>query len=129
MKRAHRLAGLVLVAVVLELLLTRMMAHGHVAHALLGGGAGAGTALFACAFVVVRVTTVLFAPGLVLAAATLAVADRVRRDGGGQRLGAGAAPEAEPEAKGSGTGEPGVHSISTSVADAAGTSIGSRGTV
>lgn len=50
------------------LILVRMMAHGHIAHVLLGGGASAGATAIAVSLVVVRFITVILVPGLMLAA-------------------------------------------------------------
>lgn len=50
------------------LVLVRVMAHGHIAHVLLGGGASAGTTAIAVSLVVVRFITVILVPGLMLAA-------------------------------------------------------------
>jgi hypothetical protein len=57
--------------------LLRSMAHGHVAHVLLGTGHNAppaGPATLAIALVVVRFISYLFVPGLMLAAAAEVVA-------------------------------------------------------
>lgn len=59
------------VLLVAYFVLIRLMAHGHVAHVLLGAGNGnipAGPATLAIALVVVRFLLVILAPGLVLAA-------------------------------------------------------------
>lgn len=57
--------------------LVRAMAHGHVAHALLGAGNApppAGAATLAIALVAVRLVTVMLVPGFLLAAAAEIVA-------------------------------------------------------
>lgn len=59
------------VLLVAYFILVRAMAHGHVAHVLLGAGNGsipAGAATLAIGLVVVRFVLVILAPGLVLAA-------------------------------------------------------------
>ncbi|MBX3228962.1 MAG: hypothetical protein KIT84_41475 [Labilithrix sp.] len=59
------------VLLVAYFILVRAMAHGHVAHVLLGAGNGSipgGAAAIAIGLVVVRFVLVVFAPGLMLAA-------------------------------------------------------------
>jgi len=75
MVRANRrplvLAIVSAVLLVAYFILVRAMAHGHVAHVLLGAGNGSiptGAAALAIGLVVVRFVLVIFAPGLVLAA-------------------------------------------------------------
>jgi hypothetical protein len=71
-RRAMVVAVLALVTVVLHVVLVRAMAHGHVAHVLLGSGNAApplGAAVLAVSLVVVRVGAVVVAPGALLAAA------------------------------------------------------------
>ena len=71
-RRAIVVAVLALVTVVLHVVLVRSMAHGHVAHVLLGSGNAApplGAAVLAISLVLVRVGAVVVAPGALLAAA------------------------------------------------------------
>ena len=69
--RANRrpvfLAVLSAVLLVSYLVLVRVMAHGKIAHVLLGGGASSGDTAIAVMLVVVRFVTVVLVPGLVLA--------------------------------------------------------------
>ena len=71
MIRANRrpvfLAVLSAILIVSYLVLVRIMAHGHIAHVLLGGGASSGDLAIAILLVVVRFVTVVLVPGLVLA--------------------------------------------------------------
>jgi hypothetical protein len=74
MKASLRLfVGSVLVLVVHEVLV-RMMANGHVAHALLASSPSIGAALLAVALVVVRFCAVVLVPGALATAVVLAVA-------------------------------------------------------
>ncbi len=71
-RRPVILAAVSLVFLVAHHVLVRAMAHGHVAHVLLGAGNAppeAGAALLAVGLVVVRFVTVVLVPGLLLAAA------------------------------------------------------------
>jgi hypothetical protein len=66
-----------LAVVVVHVLLVRAMAHGHVAHVLLGSGNAAppvGAALLAVSLVVIRLLAVVVAPGALLAALASLVA-------------------------------------------------------
>jgi hypothetical protein len=69
--RANRrpivLASLSAILLVGYLVLVRIMAHGQIAHVLLGGGASSTDTAIAVLLVVVRFLTVVFVPGLVLA--------------------------------------------------------------
>ena len=69
--RANRrpifLAVLSTVLLVSYLVLVRLMAHGHIAHVLLGGGASSGDTAIAVMLVIVRFVTVVLVPGFVLA--------------------------------------------------------------
>lgn len=102
----RRSIGIVVVSLavlVLHEVLLRAMAHGHVAHVLLGAGSSAPppfAASLAVALVVVRLLAIVVVPGALLAAATGLAAHHLE----------------------------GSYSIGTSVADGAGTSIGVRGT-
>jgi hypothetical protein len=58
-----------IVCLVLHHVLVRAMAHGHIAHVLLGRSPPASAATLAIALVIVRVITVMLVPGLLLAAA------------------------------------------------------------
>jgi hypothetical protein len=77
LRRAIVVAVLALVTLVLHLVLVRAMAHGHVAHVLLGAGNAApplGAAGLAVTLVVVRLGAVVVVPGALLAAAASLVA-------------------------------------------------------
>lgn len=69
--RANRrpvfLAALSAALLVSYLVLVRVMAHGQIAHVLLGGGASTSDVALAVTLVVVRFVTVVLVPGLVLA--------------------------------------------------------------
>jgi hypothetical protein len=82
MSRRHALVvlGLVLVALLAHEALVRAMAHGHVAHVLLGSGNASpplGAAAMAVSLVAVRLLAIVVAPGAVLAALVSLVAHRV----------------------------------------------------
>jgi hypothetical protein len=69
-RRALIVGALALGSVLLYAVLLRVMAHGHIAHVLLGSGNGAppiGAALLAVSFVMVRFAAVVIAPGALLA--------------------------------------------------------------
>jgi hypothetical protein len=69
-RRALVVAALSVVVLVIHLVLVRAMAHGHVAHVLLGAGNAApplGAAALAVSLVVVRLVALVLAPGLLLA--------------------------------------------------------------
>jgi hypothetical protein len=114
-RRAMVVAALALVTLVLHLVLVRAMAHGHIAHVLLGAGNAApplGAAALAVTLVVVRFGAVVVAPGALLAAAVSLVAHVLvgpPRAGGApgtraQREGARApSPEGSADGPGSGT--------------------------
>lgn len=133
--RAAPVALVVVILGVAEVALERVMVHERVAHVLLGGGATAGVALLAAAFVVLRVATIVLGPPVLLASATLALAERVRRQRGPEPTGAGAEPVAVADPGGVGApGSVSSPSSSTSPAGVAasavtGTSMGGRGTV
>jgi hypothetical protein len=110
-RRAIVVAVLALLTLGLHAILVRSMAHGHVAHVLLGAGNGApplGAALLAVSLVLVRFGAVVVSPGALLAAAASLLAHvlvgpprgggdpdvRAQRDG---------AVEGAPEGGGSGT--------------------------
>jgi hypothetical protein len=66
-----------LVCLAIHWVLVRAMAHGHVAHVLLGSGNApppAGAAALAISLVVVRFVAVMLVPGLLLAAAAEIIA-------------------------------------------------------
>jgi hypothetical protein len=76
-RRALYLLGLAAGVLLLHLALVRAMAHGHVAHVLLGSGNAApplGAALLAIALVITRCAAIVLAPGVVLAALASLVA-------------------------------------------------------
>lgn len=84
MSRRTARVALVVSAVLLVVhpLLVRAMAHGHVAHALLGAGhrmPPASSVLLVVALLVARLLAIVVVPGLVLAAVTSLVADSMRK--------------------------------------------------
>jgi len=86
----------------LHVVLVRAMAHGHVAHVLLGSGNAApplGASLLAISLVLVRLTAVVLVPGALLAAVVSLVAQRL---GSGITSGAGRRSEAEGSGAGAG---------------------------
>lgn len=137
-RRAIVVAVLALVTLALHVLLVRAMAHGHVAHVLLGSGNAPppiGAAVLAVSLVVVRLGAVVVSPGALLAAAASLLAHALvgpPRGGTDQRDGAG---EGEGEGKGtsSGTGTrpggSGSGSGSSAVAVAVGRGISIEGRV
>jgi hypothetical protein len=66
-RRPVFLATLSAVLLISYLVLVRVMAHGKIAHVLLGGGASSGDTAIAITLVIVRFVTVVLVPGLVLA--------------------------------------------------------------
>jgi hypothetical protein len=79
-RRAIIVAAASLATLVLHLLLVRAMAHGHVAHVLLGSGSALppiGAALLATALVLVRFAAIVIAPGALLASAASLLAHAV----------------------------------------------------
>lgn len=71
-RRALVVALLALATILLHVVLVRAMAHGHVAHVLLGSGNAAppiGAALLAVTLVLVRFAAIVVAPGALLASA------------------------------------------------------------
>ena len=71
-RRALVVALLALATILLDVVLVRAMAHGHVAHVLLGSGNAAppiGAALLAVTLVLVRFAAIVVAPGALLASA------------------------------------------------------------
>ena len=68
--RAIVVAIVALAAILLHVVLVRAMAHGHVAHVLLGSGNAfppMGAALLALSLVAVRLFAIVLAPGVLLA--------------------------------------------------------------
>ena len=138
-RRAVVVAVLALVVIVGHVALVRAMAHGHVAHVLLGSGNAApplAAASLAVALVVVRFVAVVISPGALLAAASSLVAHAVLgppHNGGestrqrGQRDGA-ADGEGSGTISGTGTKPGGSASGSSAVALGRGLSIEGRGT-
>lgn len=91
-RRAIVVAGLALATIVLHLVLVRAMAHGHIAHVLLGSGNAApplGAALLAVSLVVVRFVAIVVTPGALLAAGASLLAHTLM---GPPRSGAGDSP-------------------------------------
>jgi hypothetical protein len=96
-RRAVIMLGLAGLVLVLHEILVRAMAHGHVAHVLLGSGnAGPpiGAATLAIVLVVTRVCAIVVVPGAILASlaslfAHVAVGPQGADDGGGSISGAG----------------------------------------
>jgi hypothetical protein len=77
LRRPIILASLSAICLALQHVLLRMMAHGHVAHVLLGAGNTSpktGAAALAIALLVVRFVSYILVPGLVLAAGAEAIA-------------------------------------------------------
>jgi hypothetical protein len=117
-RRGAIVVALVALAVlVLHAFLVRAMAHGHVAHVLLGSGNAApplGAALLAVSLVVARVAAVVLVPGALLASLASLVAHVVlgpprggARGDQGEEAGTGTSSGAgrSPEAAGSGSDE------------------------
>lgn len=143
-RRAIVVAALALVTLALHVVLVRAMAHGHVAHVLLGSGNASppiGPAALAISLVVVRFCAVVVSPGALLAAAASLLAHAIvgpPRGGSGQRGGAGEAEAgADADADGAGSGtrsgtgtKPGgSDSTSSAVAVAVGRGISIEGRV
>jgi len=98
-RRALHVIAFAFAAVLLDLVLVRAMAHGHVAHVLLGAGSSAppiGPALLAIALVVARFAAVVIAPGALLASAASLLAHVLigPKGGSGDRDQRGAAASA-----------------------------------
>jgi hypothetical protein len=137
-RRAIVVAIFALVTLALHAVLVRAMAHGHVAHVLLGSGNAPppiGDAILAIALVVVRVAAVVVAPGALLASAASLVAHALvgpPRGGSapvseGQREGDGAADGDAGSGTSSGTGTKPGRSGSSAVAVAEGRGISIEG--
>lgn len=97
-----------LLLLAIHLVLVRSMAHGHVAHVLLGSGNAAppfGAAVLAISLVVVRVAAVVLVPGLLLAALASIVAHALVGPprGGGYREGDGGGAGVTGSSSGAGT--------------------------
>jgi len=137
-RRAIVVAVLALVTLALHVVLVRAMAHGHVAHVLLGSGNATpplGAAVLAVSLVLVRFGAVVVAPGALLAAAASLLAHVLvgpprgssgpragsQRDGAGDGAGDGA-PDGAGSGTSSGTGTKpgGSGSASSAVAVAVG---------
>jgi hypothetical protein len=104
MKTAKRILVASIVIVALDFVLVRIMAHGHVAHALLAGGPSLSAALLAAALVIVRFVAVVIVPGLLATAATLATAHYFVGAGVGSRsTGTSSGGDALAEAEVTGT--------------------------
>jgi hypothetical protein len=87
-RRAIVVAAVALATTLLHLVLVRAMAHGHVAHVLLGSGNAAppvGAALLAVSLVLARFAAIVIAPGALLAAAASLVAHAVMGPPGSRR--------------------------------------------
>jgi hypothetical protein len=126
-RRAIVVALVALVTLVVHLVLVRSMAHGHVAHVLLGSGNAApplGAAILAITLVVVRALAVLVVPGALLASLASVVAHVLvgpPRGGTGQGEGAGTGTS-------SGTGKRSGGNGSAEGAGGTGMSMEGRGT-
>lgn len=91
-----------LITLIVHVLLVRLMAHGHVAHVLLGAGNAAppvGAALLAISLVLVRLAAVVLVPGLLLASIVSLLAQWLGTGtssgaGSSELAGSGAAPVA-----------------------------------
>lgn len=80
-RRAVVVALTALATILLHFVLLRAMAHGHVAHALLGSGNAApplGAALLAVSLVLVRLVAIVIAPGALLASGAVLTAHALR---------------------------------------------------
>lgn len=89
-RRAASVLALALATLVLHVVLVRAMAHGHVAHVLLGAGNAAppiGAALLAVALVLVRFAAIVLAPGALLASTVSLLAHAVMGPPGSHRSG------------------------------------------
>lgn len=105
MKTAVKLVAWSVGAIVLQEILVRAMAHGHVAHSLLAAPPSVGAALLAVALVAVRFVAVVLAPGLIATAAVLAFAHYfVGSKSTGTSSGGDALEEAEAEGTGTSIG-------------------------
>lgn len=95
-------AVLAVAVILIHVLFVRLMAHGHVAHVLLGSANHAppiGAALLAVALLVARFLSVVIAPGALLASATsLAAHVLVGPKGGGRARGEAAGGDAASDA-------------------------------
>jgi hypothetical protein len=88
LRRAFIVSVTALVTIVVHLVLVRAMAHGHVAHVLLGSGNAApplGAAVLAISLVVARIGAIVLAPGALLAALVSVAAHVVRGPRGSSR--------------------------------------------
>ncbi|MDB4938369.1 MAG: hypothetical protein JWP87_5341 [Labilithrix sp.] len=114
-RRATTVAVLAIAVCIAHVLLVRAMAHGHVAHVLLGSGntrPPIGAALLAISLVVVRVVAVVIAPGALLASLVSFVAHVLvgpprsggQREGAVSGTGTSSGTGTKPEGKGSGGG-------------------------
>lgn len=103
--RAINVGVLALAVMVIHLVLLRLMAHGHVAHVLLGSGNALppiGAALLALSLVVARFVAIVIAPGAVLASLTSLVAHALVGPKKGRDYGEGEGDD--PDGGGAGTG-------------------------
>jgi hypothetical protein len=106
-RRALHVIAVASAIVAVHLVLVRAMAHGHVAHVLLGAGNAAppaGAALLALSLVLVRFAAMVLVPGAVLAATASLIAQLVRaqRPGTGTSSGAGTSSDDAGSANGAG---------------------------
>ena len=117
MKRPIVLVLFSVILIVAHAVLVRAMAHGHVAHVLLGSGNASppiGAALLAIALVLVRLITILGVPGLLFAAVADVLAyvlvgpPKKENQGTVSSGGAGSSPEIAEEATGTSIGTRGV---------------------
>jgi uncharacterized membrane protein YgcG len=142
-RRATTVAVLAIAVCIAHVLLVRAMAHGHVAHVLLGSGNAPppiGAAVLAMALVVVRFGAVVVSPGALLASAASLVAHAVvgppraggapvserQRDGASDGDGAADGDDGSGTRSGTGT-KPGGSGSSSAVALAAGRGISIEG--
>lgn len=129
-RRALVVGVLSLLVLALHVVLVRAMAHGHVAHVLLGSGNAApplGAALLAVSLVVVRLGAVVLAPGLLLASLASLAAHALfgpPRGGGAHR---GGAAEDAGSGTSSGAGKSSDDEGSGGVAAADGTGLNIEG--
>lgn len=131
-RRAIVVAALALGVVLLHLVLVRLMAHGHVAHVLLGAGNSVppiGAAGLAIGLVMARFAAIVIAPGALMASGVSLLAHAVvgpkGEDGGGYRGGGGGGGSGTSSGTGMRSGEEGSGAVG--MAAGTGWSIEGRG--
>ena len=130
-RRAMIVAALALGVTLVHLGLVRAMAHGHVAHLLLGAGNAVppiGAALLAIALVMARFAAVVIAPGALMASGVSLLAHVVAGPKGeGYRGGGGGSGRGGGSGTRSGTGTRSGDHDAVGVAGGTGSSIEGRG--